>query len=197
MLGKIYKYDKLNEIGYIEGYDELIYFYHQNNVLNHNELKEGDIVSFDYIIEKTQDKLPYAINIVKEEKEKGSKPYKELYEIINCLPIEEKNKISQNFLNEIKNEMDINYEYKVEHINDFENQEMLYETRCLLALVYRDYLATEEEKQKILHKEKEELLKIEQEKQAKYGGDIFERNKEKINTNITENVSLTVKEKET
>ena len=177
MIGKIYKYDKLNEIGYIAGYDELTYFYHQNNVLNHNELKEGDIVSFDYIIEEIPDQLPYAINIIKEEKKNGLKSYKELYEIINCLPMEEKNKISQKFLNEIKSKMDINYEYKVEHINDFENQKMLYETRCLLALVYRNYLATEEEKQEILQKEKEELLKIEQEKQKKYGGDIFERKK--------------------
>ena len=173
MIGKVYKYDKLNEIGYIAGYDELKYFYHQINVLNHTELKEGDIVSFDYILEKTSDQLPYAINIVKEEVKKGYKSYKELYEIIKCLPIKEKNKIPKKFMNEIESKMDTNYEYKVEHINDFENQEMLYETRCLLALVYRDYLATEEEKQKILHKEKEELLKIEQEKQAKYGGDIF------------------------
>ena len=119
MIGKIYKYDKLNELGFIAGYDELTYFYHQNNVLNHNELKEGDIVSFDYILEKTQDQLPYAINIVKEEKKNGSKPYKELYEIIKCLPIEEKNKIPQKFVNEIKSNMDINYEYKVEHIKDF------------------------------------------------------------------------------
>ncbi len=197
MIGKIYKYDKLNEIGYIYGYDELTYFYHQNNVLNHNELKEGDIVSFDYIMEKTQEQLPYAINIVKEEKKNGSKSYRELYEIIKYLPIEEKNKIPKKFMNEIKSKMDINYDYKVEHIKDFENQKMLDETRCLLAVVYRDYLATKEEKEEILKKDKEELFEIEQEKRRKYNVDIFEKKEEKINTNLNENVSLTVKEKET
>lgn len=171
MLGKIKNYDKKNEIGYIEGYDETIYFYHQINVKNREELKEGDIVSFDYLLEKNVDELPYAINIVKETFEKKSKPYRELYEILKHLPLEERDKIPSNFLKEIEEKMDTNYVYTVNHLEDFENQEMLEETRVLLAIVYRDYLASEEEKIKILEKEKEELKQEEKEKLEKYNPD--------------------------
>ena len=66
MVGKITEYDEINEIGYILGYDELTYFYHQNSVIQNEKLKKGDIVSFDYILEKNQNQLPYAINILKE-----------------------------------------------------------------------------------------------------------------------------------
>lgn len=191
MIGKISKIDNLNEIGYILGYDELTYFYHKNNILNNQELKEGDIVSFDYILEKNENQLPYAINIIKEEKHKGLKSYKELYEIIKKLPEKEQNKIPNSFLEQIKNNMDKNYLYKVEHIEDFENQEMLEETKSLLAVVYRDYLASEEEKKEILHKEKQEIEKSEIEKEKKYSINVFDNNKKEEKVNHLE---LTVKE---
>ena len=191
MIGKISKIDNLNEMGYILGYDELTYFYHKNNILNNQELKEGDIVSFDYILEKNENQLPYAINIIKEEKPKGLKSYKELYEIIKKLPEKEKNKIPNSFLEQIKNNMNKNYSYKVEHIEDFENQKMLEETRRLLAVVYRDYLASEEEKFEILRKEKEEIEKDELEKRKKYNVNVFENNKKEEKH---EHVELTVKE---
>ena len=200
MIGKVRRYDVKNELGYILGYDELTYFYHQNNVINNIILKEGDIVSFDFRFEKNQNELPYAINVEKEEINNGIKSYKELYEIIRCLPHEEQNKIPKSFINEIKNKMDRNYEFKVDHIKDFENQVILDETRSLLAIVYRDYLASEEEKQEIIKQEKEELLNIELEKQKKYNVDVFEnKRKEIINNKIQEKqkLELTVKEKET
>lgn len=199
MIGKISKYDKINEMGYINGYDELIYFYHQNNVIGNKILNEGDIVSFDYMLEKNENQLPYAINIIKEEKSKGLKSYKELYEIIKKLPKKEQNKIPQSFIEQIKNNMDNNYQYRVEHFEDFENQEMLAETKALLALVYRDYLATPEERQEIIQKEKDEIKKDELEKQKKYNIDVFankrakEINKIENNQN-TENLELIVKD---
>ena len=80
MLGKIYKCDENNEMGYILGYDELTYFFHQNGVIENEKLKEGDIVSFDYILEKNQNQLPCAINIVKENyKGKNSVRYKDVF----------------------------------------------------------------------------------------------------------------------
>ena len=184
MIGKISKIDNLNEMGYILGYDEITYFYHKNNILNNNELKEGDIVKFDYILEKNENQLPYATNIIKEEKSKGLKSYKELYEIIKKLPEQEQNKIPSDFLEQIKNNMDKNYIYKVEHIKDFENQEMLEETKRLLAVIYRDYLASEEEKEEILRKEKEEIEKEELEKKKKYNIDVFADEREHLELTV-------------
>lgn len=192
MYGKIKSYDKINEMGYIEGYDEIIYFYHQNNVINGTLLNEGDIVSFDYMLEKNPDELPYAINIIKEEYNKGKKSFTELFEIINCLPEEEQNKISQSFMDKIKENMDTTYEYNVSHIQDFENQPMLDETRTLLALVYRDYLVSEEEKKEILEKEKKELIEIENKKKEKYGTDVFANRKKSVTKSNDNSIKPTV-----
>ena len=48
--------------------------------------------------------------------------------------------------------MDKTYSYKVEHLEDFENQPMLRETKVLLALIYRDYLVTPEERKNLNEK---------------------------------------------
>ena len=150
MIGKVSKYDSLNEMGYIIGYDELTYFYHQNNIIGNKKIKEGDVVSFDYVLEKSENQLPYAVNIIKEEIPKGLKSYKEVYEILRKLPVKEQNKIPKQIIEKIYNNMDKNYEFKIEHIEDFENQKILEDTKELLAVIYRDYLASEEKTEIII-----------------------------------------------
>ena len=59
-------------------------------------------------------------------------------------------------------------------------QELLLETRAILALIYRDYICTKEERKTLLLQEKEESEKLEKEKQEKYNID-FETVKEKRN----------------
>ncbi len=83
------------------------------------------------------------------------KAYKEINEILKYVPDEYIKKISPKLLEFIEENMDRNYEYKVEHIEDFENQEMLNETRALLAVIYRDYFASAEERERINREEKE------------------------------------------
>lgn len=90
---------------------------------------------------------------------KMPKAYKEINEILKHVPKEYVEKIPSQLLKIIEENMDKNYEYKVEHIKDFENQEMLNETRALLAVIYRDYFASEEEKEKIKNEEREFLEK--------------------------------------
>ncbi|MBR2744331.1 MAG: hypothetical protein IKE01_03430 [Clostridia bacterium] len=181
MLGKIVKYDDIDEMGYILGYDETTYFYHQKNVKNNTKLDKDDIVSFDYMLNAGDDKLPYATNISKEKVEKNiqnnendkSKAYKELYEIINCLPENQKEKISRSLLQEVEDNMDKTYSYKIKHLEDFENQPMLRETKVLLALIYRDYLVTPEERKNILQEEKRMHEEKELEKRKMYNPDVF------------------------
>ena len=86
-----------------------------------------------------------------------SKVYKELYEIFKYLPQDKIDVIPIEFKENMESKMDNNYEYRVTHIEDFSNQEMLKETRALLAILYRDYWATEEERREILEKEKREI----------------------------------------
>ena len=120
-----------------------------------------------------------------------SKVYKELYEIFKYLPQDKIDVIPIEFKENMESKMDNNYEYRVTHIEDFSNQEMLKETRALLAILYRDYWATEEERIEILEKEKREYYENEQEKIINYTGkiNIFEREenvKEAVSTALVE-----------
>lgn len=109
-----------------------------------------------------------------------SKVYKELYEIFKYLSKEQIEKVPKEFIDVVNSKKDDEYSYKVEHIKDFENQEMMRETRAILAVLYRDYWCSEEERKEILRKEKEEYIKEENEKKEKYDYDLFkELRKEK------------------
>ena len=180
MWGKVLSYDEMHELGYIEGYDEIRYFFHQINVKNREKLNVGDIVNFDYLFEQNKNQLPYAVNIQKEYLSQKSKPYRELYEILKYLPDVYKKKIPLKFLVEIEEQMDTLYEYSIEHFEDFENQKMLDETKVLLAIVYRDYLASEEEKKEIFAREEEEQRNIEKVKREMNNPDNIFKKKEVV-----------------
>ncbi len=114
------------------------------------------------------------------------KVYRELYEIFKYMPHEEVSKIPKTFLKKIEEKMDQNYEYKVIHIKDFQNQNMLIETRAMLAVLYRDYWADEEEKARIKKQEQIEFLKQEKQKNEKYNNDVFLEKRKAKEENIIE-----------
>ena len=61
---------------------------------------------------------------------------------------------------------------------------MLSETETILAVLYRDYWATDEERNRILKKEKENFLSLEEEKRKKYNpDDLFKKT-----NNTSENI---------
>lgn len=138
--------------------------------------------------------------MAKEKEEIYHKAFKEFREIIKFFPKNEYKKIPKHFIDFIEENMDNNYEYKVEHIDDFQNQEMLEETRTLLSIVYRDFLASDEEKKQIIESENEELLQEEKLNQEKYDVyTIFEkRNNDKMkmqNDVLIEKNLVVIKEK--
>ena len=128
-----------------------------------------------------------------------SKAYKEVIEILNFVPQESVNKIPQTMLDTFKAKMDNNYDFKVDINKSFEEQEILEETKAILANIFRDYWATPYQKERIEAKERYDRQKIEEEKRAKYNpDDIFnKRNKlnleEKIEENNTNNLPIEVK----
>ena len=75
--------------------------------------------------------------MVKEKYNVYHKALKELSEIIKFFPRNEYRKIPKTFVNFIEENKDDNYQYMIEHIDDFQNQAMLDETRVLLSIVYR------------------------------------------------------------
>ena len=61
--------------------------------------------------------------------------------------------------------MDDSYIYE---IDDLESLEVLKETEEILAVIFRDYLSTSQEKRTILLREKQEEIELEEEKRRKY-----------------------------
>ena len=68
----------------------------------------------------------------------------------------------------------------------FEEQELLEETKAILANIFRDYWATQYQKERIQAKEKYDIEKIEEEKRAKYNSDIFKTKENNKTENKTE-----------
>ena len=81
--------------------------------------------------------------------------------------------------------MDLEYEFKIEDVANFQKQELLPETKAFLAVLYRDCWATAEEKSNILEKEKVQMEEYKLKQEANY--DIANViNKAKLNKASTE-----------
>ena len=73
--------------------------------------------------------------------------YKEVYEILKAVPKEDFDKIPTEFMQIVKKNMNKNYDFSINLNIDFvKEQEILYETKAILAYVYLNYWATEDEK---------------------------------------------------
>lgn len=125
-----------------------------------------------------------------------SKAYTEVLEILKHVPDKDVQKIPKEKLDFYKNNMDKDYDYKLDMTKEFEVQEMSEITKAILANIFRDYWATPEQKERIELKEKHDLEKLEEEKREKYNPDDIFKNKEQ--ETAVENTNLPVKiEKET
>lgn len=101
------------------------------------------------------------------------KAYKEVIKVIEYLPEELYIKIPEEILDNLYENMDKDYEFE---ITNSKTVKFLKETEDILAVIYRDYLASENEKRKIELLERQEETELEEEKRKKYSPDnIFEK----------------------
>lgn len=121
--------------------------------------------------------------------------YKEVIEILKYVPDKDVAKIPQEKLDFYRENMDKDYDYKIDETKEFEEQEMLDITKAILANIFRDYWATPYQRERILAKEKYDLGKIEEEKREKYNSDNLFNNKNKKEIKIEENNNLPVEVK--
>lgn len=101
------------------------------------------------------------------------KAYKEVIEILKYVPKESVDKIPKNMIDMFNSKKDDKYNFSIDTSKSFEEQELLEETRAILANIFRDYWATPYQRERIKAKERYEWQKIEEEKKVKYSGDIF------------------------
>lgn len=123
---------------------------------------------------------------------KYANAYTEVYKILECLEEESYEKIPKEFLQVIEENRNLDYEYEINEEQDLSEQPMLIETRAILLNIFRDYLATPEQRKKIEKWQDEDRKKLEMAKKEKYVIDVFEKKKSNVTNSIilVENKSL-------
>ena len=100
-------------------------------------------------------------------KDKVSCAYKEIYEILKIFPKELVDRIPKYKLDYIKQNMNESYEYNITK-ETFDGKTMLDETAAILAILFRDYWATEKQKNKIINYHNTQREKMANEIKEKY-----------------------------
>ena len=115
--------------------------------------------------------------------------YSEVLEILKYIPISEYNKIPKEKINMFKK--NASKEYKCNYIpsKTLTEQNVSKTAKGIIAILFRDYWATPEQKEKIIQKQKNDRIALEEEKVNKYNpNDIFKEKGIKIDND--KNVSL-------
>lgn len=125
--------------------------------------------------------------------------FAEVYEILNLLDKEEYKKIPKNVINVIETNRNCEYNYHINNEIELCKQPMLTETKAILYNIFRDYLSTQNQRQKIIEMQNIEREKLEETKRARYNSkDIFKRREENkmynIDTKICNQIIIEKKE---
>lgn len=117
--------------------------------------------------------------------------YTEVYTILEDLNEEEYNKIPPEVIEAIRVNRNEQYEYELDEDLELQEHQMLPQTKAILFNLFRDYLATPEQKEKIIRMQNEERQKNELKKKQQYNADVFaNKAKESIETEQKEPVEL-------
>ena len=107
--------------------------------------------------------------------------YTEVYTILQELDKEEYSKIPPEVIETIEANRNEDYEYELDDELELKYQPMLPETKAILFNLFRDYLASPEQKAKIIRMQNEARQKNELKKQEMYNIEVF-ANKQKEDT---------------
>ena len=103
--------------------------------------------------------------------------YQEAYTILQELDEEEYSKIPPEVIQALKENRNEEYYYEVDEDTELKYQPMLPETRAIIFNIFRNYLATPEQKEKIKKMILEERAKLEVKKKQQYNPEnIFKSN---------------------
>lgn len=124
-----------------------------------------------------------------------SRAYTELLEILKYVPASTAQKIPKENIDMYELNKDKNYEYHYNNDLSFEEQNISHLTKILIANLYIDYWATDEERDIIKEHDSKELEALEIEKNKQYNtDDIFASRKKKLEEKAQniENTSMIV-----
>lgn len=102
-------------------------------------------------------------------------------------------KIPKKFITFLNENKDNNYIVKIDFTDENWDDSIKQETQAILALIYRDYIVSQEERARLLTEEKEEQIRIENELREKYNPDnLFKKQDQakKAEEVMTEDVAM-------
>lgn len=118
--------------------------------------------------------------------------YSEVLEILNHIPKSDYDKIPNNMIEVFTRNNNKEYEFNYDVSKTLNEQNVSKIAKTIIAILFRDYWATPNQREKILAKEKYDIAKLEQEKRELYNPDNIFKKKDKIQKEIVEeqNTSL-------
>ena len=117
---------------------------------------------------------------------KYSNVFSEVLEILYYLTEPEYKKIPITFIKFLEDNSNPESEFDYNPRQTLDEQNVLPETKVLISIICRDYLVSKEEREKILEKEKKELLEFETAQRKKYNPEnIFKNPKGEIQEDST------------
>lgn len=117
--------------------------------------------------------------------------YKEVIEILKYTNKDDVNKIPSDKILLWRDNMKEDYNFEIDEEKPLSEQNISKEARAILANIFKQYWATDYQKERIEAKEKYDIEQLEKEKYKKYNpNDIFKNKKQSISTD--ENISNTV-----
>ena len=106
--------------------------------------------------------------------------YTEVLGMIKYFTSESLDKIPKDVIEMYEQNKSENYEFEFDRSKSFDNQDISKLAKILIANIFTDYIATEEEREYLNYRDKQELNKIEEEKRNKYNpDDIFSNRRTK------------------
>ena len=116
----------------------------------------------------------------------------EVEAVLNCLEHDDYCKIPKEIIDAINKNKDECYILEYDENLDFKDWSLMPETKALLYNLFKKYLATNEQKQYFVEKERLEIYQLEREKSKKYNQDDIFKNKKAqiIEKKSIENISL-------
>ena len=114
-----------------------------------------------------------------------AKEYTEVVVVLKELSQDDFNKIPRNIIDFLNAKRDKNYNFNININAPLEGQNISEQARMILAILFRDYLATDKQKEKIMNFEKAERMRMDEEAKKQYFVDnIFQKRKSKYEDKI-------------
>ena len=118
---------------------------------------------------------------------KYANAYSEVLEILKYISKEDYEKIPNSKIELFETNHNKEYVFKYDPNKTLDEQNVSKTAKAIIAILFRDYWATEIQKEKIINKQNYDRMKLEEEKRTRYNSDnLFKNNEKKVIMNDVE-----------